>query len=538
MKINMQILEGPDPDEKYTFPLEGEPEDEGTNILVGRDDVSCEAHWRLGKKDLYVSRAHFVLEVRPPNCYLQDVMSKNGTFLLRENEPEKRVENEILEDGDRIRVGETILGFVIETEKPIGTIVHPTPFVSHLYPEEEKEPAIELFCIRCGKQLKELPSIIGSMRDMDFMCDRCQTEVAEERRQEAEEKAEVKYACFNCDADVTTRANWDGRAAELSEVALYFCINCMQETISENKYRSFRLPKGDYGGYTLIHSLGRGGMGEVFKAVHSKTGRIAAIKQALPIANSDEGTMGRFYREISLMQRVIHPNLVRLYEAGQVEEKPYFISEFVPGGDMSQFIDDDGNPTIDPKKAAEIISDSLVGLDYFHRGEDGTEYLRIHRDLKPENILIQQENGKVVPKVADFGLSKSYEDAGGVKTKTGEFAGTWMYMPPEQITNFKRCTHLVDVYAMGVTLYYLLSGHSPLENLPAPWEIKKKGGKIVLKKTPAQMVVHDERIPLAKSRAGLPEGLYTIVDQAVSKKAVDRQKGAEVLRQMIIKTFT
>jgi hypothetical protein len=541
MKIRMHVVEGEQFQEAYAYPGEGETGEEPTNILVGRDDISSEAHWRLGRGDLYVSRAHFVLEVRPPNCYLQDVNSTNGTFLRRSGQPEKKIESEILQDGDCLRVGETVLTFEIETVKPVGTILKDVRQVTSLYPgqkaEEKKEEKIDLICVRCGEPLDRLPSFAGTFRDVSFMCSRCRGEIRSEREQEALELAREKYHCSDCGDDVTHRAMDDGRAAELHDVAMYLCPKCLEKAKEENAERRRHLPKGSYGGHILLRSLGKGGMGEVFKAVHAQTGRIAAIKQVLPIANSDERMQRRFHREISLMTRLVHPNLVRLYESGQEGDAPYFISEFVPGGDMAQFVDRSGNPTLPPDEVAKVIADSLVGLEYFHRGDNGKKALRVHRDLKPENVLICRVNGTIVPKVADFGLAKSYEDHGGSTTKTDEFAGTWMYMPPEQLTDFKHCTPLVDVYAMGVTLYYLISGHSPLADFPTPWEIEMKKGDIILRRTPAQMVVHDERLPVGGRRPGLPPELCRIVDRAVSKRAADRQQSAEELRQAILSSL-
>jgi DNA-directed RNA polymerase subunit RPC12/RpoP len=361
----MHVVEGEKFKDAYAYPEEGEPGDEATNILVGRDDVSSEAHWRLGRGDCYVSRAHFVLEVRPPNCHLQDVKSTNGTFLRRSGLPEKRIENEILQDGDCIRVGETVLAFGIEAARPVGTIIQDVGHVTYVYPgqkeaEQEREEQVELICVRCGEPLDRLPSLVGTFRDVSFMCSRCRGEIRVEREQEALERVREKYHCSDCGDDVTHRAIEDGRAAELHDVAMYLCPKCVDKAQEQNAERRRYLPEGAFGGYVLLRSLGKGGMGEVFKGVHAQTGRIAAIKQVLPIANSDEGLLRRFHREISLMTQLVHPNLVRLFEAGQEGDSPFFVSEFVSGGDMSQFVDRSGNPTLAPDEAAKIIADSLI----------------------------------------------------------------------------------------------------------------------------------------------------------------------------------
>jgi pSer/pThr/pTyr-binding forkhead associated (FHA) protein len=130
MKIVMRVVEGPDAGREFVFPAEGESGDEGTNILVGRDDVECQAHWRLSKEDTTVSRAHLLLEIRPPNCQVQDNGSLNGVYLRRGNELERRVVNELLQNGDCLRLGRTVVKFEISAG-PVKTVyveAHPSTY--------------------------------------------------------------------------------------------------------------------------------------------------------------------------------------------------------------------------------------------------------------------------------------------------------------------------------------------------------------------------------------------------------------------------
>lgn len=537
MKIKMRVVTGERFQDAYQFPAGDEPGDEPDDILVGREDVSCKAHWRLGPKDVYVSRAHFLLEVRPPNVHIQDNMSKNGTYLRRPGQPETRVIKESLQDGDQLRIGETVVAFEIESEKPVRTRLFEAPVGTKVYPtppEPRQDSMEDFFCVRCGAQLETIPPITCSLRDLDFMCDRCRQEMDQDRIQQAEAHAGVQFFCDECGREVTGAASRDGRAVELLEVATYLCEDCFKEALAKGRRGEVPLPQDDFGGYTAVRFLGKGGMGEVYKACHEETGRIAAVKLTLPIAQGDEELLLRFHREISIMQSLVHPNLVRLYGAGQAGDCPYFISEFVPGGDMAKFIDKDGRTLRPPEEVTAILAESLVGLAHFHRGPEGKKEVRVHRDLKPENILLRPKNGHLIPKIADFGLSKSYEEHGGFRTKTGTFCGTWMYMPPEQITNFKRATPRVDVYAMGASLYYLLTGLSPLPEFPPPWEIIKKEGNIRLSKPLAQMVLHDRRVPLAERRPGLPAALCRAVDKALSMNADDRFSSAEEFRRALL----
>lgn len=558
MKIIMRVVDGPNAGQEYHFPKADESGEEATNILVGRDDVDCQAHWRLGKEDLTVSRAHFILEVRPPNCYLQDNMSTNGLLLLREGEPPRRIQHEALQNGDRVRVGrDTVLGFEIilppppaqqaevwTLEKPTKTGVKPVesllepppkakkpekppvepplpPSIQVTPPKPEKPQDVEWLCIRCGATLTALPDLSkGSVHATDFMCSNCQKAVQEERRREEQAYAADRYRCSQCGKDVTEMAKSDGHAAELRGVALYWCEACARRVLQPRSIGEWR----------IIKRLGVGGMGEVYQAWHPATGRIAAIKMMLREVKGEERLLLRFLSEISIMQDLIHPNIVRLYEAGTHKGNPLFVSEFVPGGDFSQFISKDGKPLLPPQEMATLFAESLVGLHYCH--QKGF----VHRDLKPENILLGRRDGRRIPKIADFGFARSYEKHGGTITRTGEFAGTWMYMPPEQITDFKRVNPPTDIYAMGVTLYYLLSGQSPLPDFPPPWEIMS--GRVArLSRTPAQMILKDQRLPLEKRNPNLPRRLCQVVNKAIAMKPEDRFQTAEEFRRALLEAI-
>ena len=547
MKIIMRVLEGPERGREYVFPAEGESGDEATNILVGRDDVECQAHWRLSPADPTVSRAHFILEVRPPNCYVQDNQSVNGVFLRRGSEPERRVTQESLQTGDRLRLGKTVVGF--EIYAPVKTVFYTHPQQTEVIPEsppakdrpvgkEDVAPPVvsqpeptplfqpppelpepEFYCVRCGNRLDALPEEKPLMQSLDFMCPTCRKAVEDERR-EAEERSRERYLCSECGKDITEMARSDGRAEELKDVALYLCSAC------GNRLRQ----RKEILGYWVIKSLGAGGVGEVYKVWHPETGRVAALKKMLPVAKADQRMVLRFQREIVIMQDLRHPNVVRLYEGGRDGDSPVFVSEFVPGGDLTQFISDDGRPLLSPEEVVTLIAESLVGLDYFHRKG------YVHRDLKPENILLKQVNGQRIPKVADFGFARSYEKHGGTITRTGEAAGTWMYMPPEQITNFKRVRPQADIYAMGVTTYFLLSGCWPLPDFPTYAQIK--GGRVVaLPRTPVQMILHDRRVPLEERRPDLPRALCRVVNKAIAMTPEDRYQSAEELRQALLSSI-
>jgi len=564
MEVKMTILKGPNSGKEFKIKT-----DEADNILVGREDLTKKIipHWKLHPTlDRHVSRAHFTLEIRPPNCLLRDPCSLNGTYLYKPGQEEEKIEEVLLKDGDKIRVGNSIVGFKITTpieekeeiHKPSGGTI----------PQEIKEvEKEELKCIRCGNPLKDIPSLTGkSLRNLDFMCPKCRKEVESIREKEDAKLASKRYYCMKCSRDISDIANRDGRAAELDDVALYFCKDCALKEMEKGREKEKRdreraerdrerariekrdlpdLPKNMVGKniikYLILNKLGEGGMGIVYKAIHEETGRIVALKQMKKIENVDNRALLRFQREMSIMQNLKHANIVQLYEAGHYEDNPIFMSEFVKDGNLLQFVSDGGKPLLSPSEAVNIIADSLIGLHYFHgvKQEDTTKKY-VHRDIKPENILLERSNGTYIPKLADFGLSRCYGERGGTVTRAGEFAGTHMYMPPEQIKEMKFCKPSTDIFAMGVTLYYLLTGQSPLEDFPPHWKFNKLtliDALKLFKRTPIMMMLYDPMIPIYERRRDLPRELCNVVDKAIEKKAINRYQTANSFRTALLKAI-
>lgn len=592
MKIIMRVVKGPEVGKEFVFPAEGESGDEPTNILVGRDDVECRARWRLSKDDRTVSRAHLMLEVRPPNCYVQDNGSLSKVFLIRGNAKPKEIKHEVLQDGDRLQLGATIVEFQIVTAEPTKTVLYqgeplappaqattpvstpvaqppaekqprskvkrqsrkkdvpvaqqqvesvspgaevkqpsatpatppstpvtaPTPIVAKVEP-----PDPEWYCIRCGERFDQLPPLGSPIRHLDFMCTRCRSVVEEEIRL-AEARSRERYACLKCGKDVTAMAKSDGRAAELHNAAVYLCAECGNSAKQNEKIL----------GYWMIKKLGEGGIGEVYKVWDPQTGRLGAAKRLRPIVqmldDKERRTLRRFHREIAINGDLRHPNVVRLYAVGEYRNSPVFVSEFVPGGDLLQFIDDNGRPLLPPSEVVRLIAASLEGLEYCHRKG------YVHRDLKPENILLDKRNGATIPKIADFGFARSYEKYSGNSITTDGYAGTLMYMPPEQITDFRYLKPPADIYAMGVTIYFLLTGYWPLPDFPTHAQIKS--GRVErLKRTPQHMILHDRRVPLEERRADLPRALCRVVNKAIAMKPEDRYQSAEEFRQALLQAL-
>lgn len=201
-------------------------------------------------------------------------------------------------------------------------------------------------------------------------------------------------------------------------------------------------------GYSLIREIGRGGMGVVYHARHALLNRDAAIKMVLGTGPVDRREIIRFLAEAEAVAAIDHAHVVRVYDYGEIDGRPFMALEYLPGGTLAA--EWKSGPRV-PKEAALILSQISRGVAAAH------SLGIVHRDLKPHNVLLA-ESGK--PKVTDFGLAKK---AGGVElTRTGAVMGTPAYMAPEQADGrTKYVGPAADVWALGVMLFECVTGHRP-----------------------------------------------------------------------------
>lgn len=208
----------------------------------------------------------------------------------------------------------------------------------------------------------------------------------------------------------------------------------------------------------ILGVLGAGGMGAVYKARQPALDRIVALK-ILP-ADDSSGTnfAERFNREARALARLNHPNIVTVYEFGQVEGLHFFLMEFVDGANLRQL---EKSGRLSPREALQIIPQICDALQYAH--DEGV----VHRDIKPENVLVDRK-GRV--KIADFGLAKILgQDVESLRlTNEGQVMGTPHYMAPEQVARPLAVDHRADIYSLGVVLYEMLTGELPLGKFAPP----------------------------------------------------------------------
>ena len=207
----------------------------------------------------------------------------------------------------------------------------------------------------------------------------------------------------------------------------------------------------------IIALIGKGGMGAVYRARQPALDRIVALKILPPQTAGGPGFVERFNREARALAKLNHPNIVGVYEFGQVNGLPFFIMEFVDGLNLRQL---ERAGKLSPREALQIVPQICEALQFAH--DEGI----VHRDIKPENILLDKK-GRV--KIADFGIAKILGNAGEVDlTGTQGAIGTPHYMAPEQMEKPTTVDHRADIFSLGVVFYEMLTGELPLGKFAPP----------------------------------------------------------------------
>lgn len=262
--------------------------------------------------------------------------------------------------------------------------------------------------------------------------------------------------------------------------------------------------KGFYlGKYRLLSHLGSGGMSNVYLAEHQHMRRRAAIK-VLPRSLSDnQAYLKRFYLEARAIAALDHPNIVHAYGFDNEGTTHYMAMQFIEGMDLQRKVAEEG--PLDPITAAKYIRQAANGLAHAH--ERGL----IHRDMKPANLMVDQEE---TVKLMDLGLAQmSFHESGLTTEQKGGVLGTADYLAPEQAIDSHNVDHRADLYSLGATFYFLLTGSPPFPK-----------GTIAQRLMKHQL---EEPTPVDAFRSDVPEELIDILRTLMAKKREQRYESAE-----------
>jgi WD40 repeat protein len=257
-------------------------------------------------------------------------------------------------------------------------------------------------------------------------------------------------------------------------------------------------------GYEVLATLGRGGMGVVYRARQTRLGRTVALKMILSGAHAGAADLARFRTEAEAIARLQHPNIVQVFEVGEHQGLPFFSLEYCPGGSLERKL---GGTPLPAQEAAALVAVLARAMQAAH--QKGV----IHRDLKPANVLLAEDG---TPKVTDFGLAKKLDEAG--QTATGAVMGTPSYMAPEQAGGRNAIIGPpCDVYALGAILYECLTGRPPFRG-PTTMET-------------VMQVLADDPVPPRQLQSGVPKDLETICLKCLQKDAARRYPSAGALAE-------
>lgn len=449
---------------------------ERTTCILGRAD-GCEPQLPSDDHHRTVSRHHCLLDINPPDVRVRDFGSLNGTYLngakIGQRDigqtPEEAAAivfpEHDLSDGDEIKLGDTVLKVSIVSSKR---------------------------CVGCGLEIPDRERVLAGADIDSTRCEACRDTV----KPDSPDPTPIltPSRCALCGREAPDKRGRDP-SGEL-------CTDCVADPERVLRYLVELARAGDdhlsgIRGYTLLRELGRGGMGAVYLARYDTTGQHVALKVMLPKVAAHADARTRFLREIDVSRGLRHPHIVELLDAGTSHGTFFFTLEYCEHGSLHALVGRRGG-TLAVDEAVTLAVQALDGLDHAHRR--GV----VHRDLSPQNILLAGE-GAPAAKVTDFGLAKAFDQAGlSGLTRTGTVAGKPVFMPRQQVINFKHAQPDADVWALAACLYWALTGAHP-RDFPA-------------RQDPWQVVLQTDPVPIRERDRAVPATLAQVIDHALQDR--------------------
>jgi serine/threonine protein kinase len=320
------------------------------------------------------------------------------------------------------------------------------------------------------------------------------------------DREQLKAALATAPSDVKAKENVAGALADF-----------LVKTGKLSRFQARKLLNGAYRGlvlgpYQILAPLGKGGMGTVYMVRDGRDGRLIALKILSSRRAREQGrARSRFLREMDLSKRVSHPNLALTYEVGTLQDVYYIAMEFIPGKSLYRVVQEGGPLTA--ARAARLLAEVASALEHAH--EKGL----IHRDLKPSNVMVTPNDHA---KVLDLGLAFEQGEKADIEVVGGYgyIVGTMDYISPEQSLDPTNVDARSDIYSLGCTLYYTLSGQPPFP-----------GGTSVEKRHRHRT---EEPAPLGQLRPGLPAPFVDLVHGMMAKDPALRPPTARAVREQLL----
>lgn len=396
-----------------------------------------------------VSRHHCILDIRPPRALLQDLGSRNGTFLNEydigdggKSVGEKELPFYELSDGDSIRIAGNVFRISLVAASKCHVCHKNLP--DNTQPDPVSGNLICHDCLAAGLSSPILPA----------------------------SKTLPVRTCKVCGIKVTFPPGQQVPAPDE-----FICADCLLRNSDPNS--TFRIPEDNklpsnlfsLPGYRILRHLGRGGMGEVYLGQSTETLEKVAVKVLRPDIAYFDSCRSDFQREADNLKQLKHPNIVELKAFHEDDGAFFLILEYCSGGTLRSWMKQHNGP-LELRLALDIIYQVLDGLHYAHHVRfrqvsplDDSEHMIngiVHRDITPGNIFISVSEGVPCAKISDFGLAKAFDMAGiSGCTRTGDFSGTLGFICKQQYLNYKYVRPEVDVWAAAATLFYMLTGSAP-----------------------------------------------------------------------------
>ncbi|GCE49868.1 FHA domain-containing serine/threonine-protein kinase [Thermosporothrix hazakensis] len=409
--------------------------------------------------DMQVSRHHFLLEVNPPEVRLRDLGSRNGTF--------------------------------VNGKKYGGRQSHETPEQG----AQRQYPQVDVHdhdVIQVGRTTLEVRIEVERHVSRPIHCQSCGKDVSAE----ADSGRSGTYLCKSCQKRMQTEEH-----------------GIQLQSLLQRLQRQAQIDMPGIPSYEIERKIGQGGMGAVYLVRHRENASYAAMKVLLARVAVDEQMRKKFMREVEVTRSLRHKHIVEFLEYGSLDSVFYFLLEYCEGGSLFDLMQKRGG-RLSLQEAGPLLLQALKGLAFAH--EQGF----VHRDLKPHNILLSKRDGQWIAKLADLGLAKNFEQAGlSGMTVTGEAAGSFLYMPYEQVINFKYVRPVSDIWSMGATCYHVLTGQ-----FPRPLQQGRD---------PIEVVLSGEMIPIHQRAPFLPSRVLKVIDRSLAKNMEERYQHAGEMYQAL-----